>query len=327
MQSSNEVKKLNTSQDEDKEEVESLLKSIPILQTLNPTKPISKSNFYLSILIFIIFLNFIFNFKSNLDSNQNVDHQKLNQFEALNHFFIQTDLKTNPNQFKVYGFNSSFGLQDKSSPDAWSKFDEKIKKLNSQKPKHGEGFHNIAESKYGTPIWDCYWSELNGDQNITWGPDSRLTKKGQNQIELAKESWKLEISKSIPIPSLFITSPLSRAIETMKITGIWNLTKNYLKLEKETDQQIDIRIKKSLEKLFNDSNDIKHTYISITAHSGVINSLLRVIGHRPFPTETGGMIPLVIKGSINPTPTRPPSPGPSATKPDCPTDYLSSKRD
>ncbi|EGG06750.1 uncharacterized protein MELLADRAFT_116456 [Melampsora larici-populina 98AG31] len=273
---------------------------------------------------------------------------------------------------------------DKTDRDSWKKFDERIKRLNSKVfietlrtmfemifiARHGEGFHNIAESKYGTPMWDCYWSELNGDQNLTWGPDSRLSPKGQNQIKLARESWKREISRSIPLPSLFITSPLSRAIETLEITSVWNVSKNtvpevregwreniglhtcdlrrtreeiykdfgFVEFEnrfnetdelwtkdfQETSEQLDIRIRKSLETLFNDPNDQKHTYVSITCHSGVINSLLRVIGHRPFPTQTGGMIPLVIKGSVNPTPTRPPLPGPSATKPDCPIDSSSS---
>lgn len=23
--------------------------------------------------------------------------------------------------------------------------------------RHGQGFHNVAESQYGTEKWDCYW--------------------------------------------------------------------------------------------------------------------------------------------------------------------------
>ncbi len=24
--------------------------------------------------------------------------------------------------------------------------------------RHGQGYHNVAESKYGTALWDSYWS-------------------------------------------------------------------------------------------------------------------------------------------------------------------------
>jgi hypothetical protein len=34
--------------------------------------------------------------------------------------------------------------------------------------RHGQGYHNVAESQYGTPMWNCHWSLLNGDGKITW---------------------------------------------------------------------------------------------------------------------------------------------------------------
>ena len=37
------------------------------------------------------------------------------------------------------------------------------------------------------------------------------------------------------------------------------------------------------------------TYITISLHSGVIMSILEVIGHRPFRLQTGGIIPVVVK--------------------------------
>jgi hypothetical protein len=30
-----------------------------------------------------------------------------------------------------------------------------------------QGYHNVAETKYGTPEWDRYWSKLNGDDEMT----------------------------------------------------------------------------------------------------------------------------------------------------------------
>jgi hypothetical protein len=37
------------------------------------------------------------------------------------------------------------------------------------------------------------------------------------------------------------------------------------------------------------------TYITISAHSGAITSILEVIGHRTFRLQTGGIIPVVVK--------------------------------
>lgn len=38
-------------------------------------------------------------------------------------------------------------------------------------------------------------------------------------------------------------------------------------------------------------------YISVTAHSGTINSILAVTGHRKFDVSPGGMIPVLIKAT------------------------------
>ena len=37
-------------------------------------------------------------------------------------------------------------------------------------------------------------------------------------------------------------------------------------------------------------------YISVTAHSGTVSAILANVGHRAFNLQTGGMIPVVIKG-------------------------------
>jgi broad specificity phosphatase PhoE len=43
------------------------------------------------------------------------------------------------------------------------------------------------------------------------------------------------------------------------------------------------------------AND-KNTFISFTSHSGSISSILRGIGHRDFELQTGGVIPVFLKG-------------------------------
>ncbi|KAI8454546.1 histidine phosphatase superfamily [Phakopsora pachyrhizi] len=295
----------------------------------------------------------------------------MNLYHLINYFvlFLNKKIKN-----KKYGSNSSFGLIDSSSNDRWKNFQSEIDQIIRNQPtnvahivlfiaRHGQGYHNVAESKYGTPLWDCYWSEINGDGNLTWGPDARLTELGQEQARVAGLAWSREIEDGLPIPQLFISSPLSRALYTMELTGAYKhsnqtpivkehwreniglhtcdkrRTKSiilgdfrFVRFEdgfsedddfwtpdlQETDLQLDVRIRGALGDLFLVSTESNITYISITAHSGVISSLLRVIGHRPFPIQTGGMIPLVIKATTTATRTRPPSPGPSATKPNCP---------
>jgi hypothetical protein len=34
--------------------------------------------------------------------------------------------------------------------------------------RHGEGYHNTAETFYGTSAWDCHWSLQSGNGTVTW---------------------------------------------------------------------------------------------------------------------------------------------------------------
>lgn len=93
----------------------------------------------------------------------------------------------------------SFGLVDKS-PSRWKRFKRAIERLNEESDErtsvkvlwvarhgqvrfplpypscvpltdwrspHPQGYHNVAETKYGTPEWDRYWSKLDGDGELT----------------------------------------------------------------------------------------------------------------------------------------------------------------
>lgn len=185
----------------------------------------------------------------------------------------------------------------------------------------------MAESKYGTPLWDCDWSLKTTDGELVWGPDARLTELGKGEARRAETAWTRELADHFPMPEIFIVSPLSRAIETMVITEAWKhamshteknqtprpriivkekwreniglhtcdqrrskqeISKDFPLVEfeegfseqdllwtkdvQETDQQLDIRIKAALADLFLDPMTSDLTYISITAHSGVISS-------------------------------------------------------
>ncbi|KAG7665707.1 uncharacterized protein J8A68_000727 [[Candida] subhashii] len=92
--------------------------------------------------------------------------------------------------------------------------------------RHGQGYHNLAHTKYGDDAWNEYWSKLNGDGEIVWGPDALLTDLGISQAKDNNQTWKSEQinneskNKDLIIPTRFYVSPLSRSIDTLYHT--WN---------------------------------------------------------------------------------------------------------
>ncbi|KAF2192347.1 phosphoglycerate mutase-like protein [Zopfia rhizophila CBS 207.26] len=277
--------------------------------------------------------------------------------------FLQDDPSTNASTFNFTA--SNFGLinrtypSDSSCPDRahstqWQRLAHYLSTLNAHSSenqrysllflaRHGEGYHNAAESYFGTPAWNCYWSELDGNGTVTWA-DAHLTPTGINQALTVNRFWKhlIEDEKITP-PDTYYTSPLFRCLQTANFTfsgldlpsknpfiptikelfreGISAHTcdrrsnKTYIhanfpsyKFEKgfpeedpywtplhaETQTDQDVRSKKVLDDVF--SND-RSTYISVTAHSGEITSLLRVLGHREFRLSTGAAIPVLVKAT------------------------------
>jgi broad specificity phosphatase PhoE len=208
--------------------------------------------------------------------------------------------------------------------------------------RHGEGFHNAAETKYGTPAWNCYYGQLDGDGTWYWN-DPELTQAGIDQTVKANNFWRSQIAEQkMPAPETFYSSPLTRctdtAFRTFNSLGLKNffpIIKEYLRegismrtcdhrsnktyiasrfpnfrfeqgfaeldpywtgMRSETNEAEDLRNKRLLDDIFsNDSN----TWISFTAHSGEISSLLRVLGHRSFSLSTGQAIPVLVKAYNN----------------------------
>jgi broad specificity phosphatase PhoE len=64
----------------------------------------------------------------------------------------------------------------------------------------------------------------------------------------------------------------------------------------ETSAQQSIRLRFVLDSIWEHETA---TYISITAHGGTVSAILKDIGHRPFNLQTGGMIPVVVRGYYN----------------------------
>ncbi|KAG8792078.1 hypothetical protein FRC12_007267 [Ceratobasidium sp. 428] len=283
-------------------------------------------------------------------------------YEVIPGYFVQTDITTDP--AKIGANPPAFGLIANTSETYWSDFKASISKLQNEAPgnvkyavfwfgRHGQGWHNVAESFYGTEAWDDYWSKLDGDGNMTWGPDAELTDLGKQQAQLAHNTWVTELAKKdpVPLPTKLFSSPMSRAASTLDITfngvlldvkgrhdivqpyvmeglreviGVHTCdkrrTKKYIHKtysdfciepgfteedelwtadHRETDQEADIRLKAALDTIFGRLLSKHDTFISVTAHSGAINTALRVLGHRPYSLPTGGVIPVVIKATQN----------------------------
>ncbi|KAH8423448.1 histidine phosphatase family protein [Aspergillus melleus] len=282
------------------------------------------------------------------------------EFFTVPGFFLQDDPETDPDTFDYV--SSNFGLisrpydtdQDfdpEGKKTQWQRLAHHIDVLNENSGpdtsykllflgRHGEGFHNVAEQKYGTELWDCYWSLQDGDENGTW-VDSRLTKLGESQAETAHRAWLSQIEAGIPAPQSYYASPLNRCLATASITfkgtGL-PLTEPFRPLLKEllretiglhtcdsrssksailaeyplvrfeegfaeedplydpdlreSDTARDVRFRDLFQDIF--AHD-ENTYLSLTAHSGAITSMLQVVGHRKFALATGGVIPVLVR--------------------------------
>ncbi|KAF2842096.1 phosphoglycerate mutase family protein [Patellaria atrata CBS 101060] len=165
-------------------------------------------------------------------------HQKYINYTTVTGFFLQDDPATNASAFNYSMLNLGlierpYDTDDEYDPQhektQWQRFEHYVFRLNRQSGRHlqykvlfmgrhGEGYHNVAESFYGTPAWDCYWSLLDGNGTVEWA-DARITEKGVAQALVAHAFWKEALAnKGIPAPESYYTSPLVRCLETAKLT-------------------------------------------------------------------------------------------------------------
>ncbi|KAF1829829.1 phosphoglycerate mutase-like protein [Decorospora gaudefroyi] len=165
-------------------------------------------------------------------------HAKSIDYTVITGIFQQDEAATDPSTFNFTA--SNFGLinrtypSDSSCPDRqhttqWQRLAHYISTLNKKAlrneryallfmGRHGEGYHNAAESYFGTPAWNCYWSELEGNGTVIWA-DPKLTDQGIAQTEHVKTFWKQLIEKQkITTPQTYYTSPLYRCLDTAKLT-------------------------------------------------------------------------------------------------------------
>jgi hypothetical protein len=112
--------------------------------------------------------------------------------------FLQDEPSTDASTFNFTA--SNFGLINRTYPSDYTYFDHArktqwqrlsnyISSLNHQAHRnerysllflgrHGEGYHNAAETYYGTPAWNCFYSERDGNGSVTWA-DAQITQKGR----------------------------------------------------------------------------------------------------------------------------------------------------
>ncbi|KAI0105250.1 phosphoglycerate mutase-like protein [Nemania sp. FL0031] len=159
-------------------------------------------------------------------------------YTTISGFFLQDDVATDPKTFDYTTVN--YGLINRTYPTdrafdrygkktQWERFEYYVNTLNRNADKdtqykvlfmarHGEGYHNAAESYYGTPAWNCYWGPLDGNGTVVWR-DAKLTEAGLAQCTKAHNFWKNALAvEKIPAPQTYYSSPLVRSATTANLT-------------------------------------------------------------------------------------------------------------
>ncbi|EMD70147.1 hypothetical protein COCSADRAFT_22288 [Bipolaris sorokiniana ND90Pr] len=308
------------------------------------------------------------------------------KFTVQKGFFQQSEDETDDKEFDFK--TSNFGLinrtystdsdEDKEKGTQWQRFEKYIRSLETSKQagesykvlflgRHGQGWHNVAETKYGTKAWDCYWSALDGADGITWA-DAHLTPLGEAQAKAVNELWSAQLVKGIPAPETYYVSPLTLrfvltdlgTIQTASLSfsslplpasapykplikellrealGVHTCDRRSTRSEiqaahrhltfepgfaeedelwladyREPRSARNYRLAVLLDEVFEGDEGV---VVSMTSHSGAIGSLLVGLGHREFALETGGVIPVFVKGERvqgkRPVPPKEPSDAP-----------------
>ncbi|KAI4277209.1 MAG: hypothetical protein L6R35_006159 [Caloplaca aegaea] len=169
--------------------------------------------------------------------NHNQQNSYIN-YTTVTGYFLQDEAATNASTFSFTDTN--FGLINRTYPTdvnydprgkktQWQRFANQVFKLNRDTPRgtqyrllylgrHGEGYHNAAESYHGTPAWNCYYSLLDGNGTVTWD-DARLTPAGVTQALTVNAYWASQIkTQKVPTPQNYYTSPLTRCLSTANLT-------------------------------------------------------------------------------------------------------------
>lgn len=158
-------------------------------------------------------------FVSNIIVNSYKATNAYINYTTVSGYFLQDEPATNATSFDF--MTTNFGLINRTySSDAtlqhydltqWQRFKHQVQQLNRAAPykveyklldmgRHGDGYHNEAQAFYGTPAWNCYYSELDGNATVTWS-DAHLSPLGVTQALAVNTFWASEIAtQKIPTP-------------------------------------------------------------------------------------------------------------------------------
>ena len=176
-------------------------------------------------------------FSTSVADNSRASTSYIN-YTTVTGYFLQDEPSTNASTFNF--MTTNFGLINRTYPaDAtlhfhknltqWQRFKHQVTQLNREAPRgieykllymgrHGDGYHNDAQAYYGTPAWNCYYSEQDGNSTVTWS-DAHLSPLGVTQALAVNGFWASEIkNQKIPTPQSYYTSPLTRCLQTANYT-------------------------------------------------------------------------------------------------------------
>ncbi|KAI4717450.1 phosphoglycerate mutase family protein [Aureobasidium sp. EXF-10727] len=156
------------------------------------------------------------------------------QFSVVENIFKQglpgTDADTFEYAKENFGliqqeYPSDTTLDDAANKTQWQRFEHHIRELNAHAEegveykvlylgRHGQGYHNVAESRYGTKLWDEYWAKQEGDEHAHWA-DAHLTPIGEHQALDVHAFWTTALAQAkVPAPETYYTSPFYRCLQT-----------------------------------------------------------------------------------------------------------------
>ncbi|PWY96516.1 phosphoglycerate mutase family protein [Aspergillus sclerotioniger CBS 115572] len=202
--------------------------------------------------------------------------------------------------------------------------------------RHGEGYHNVAEREYGTVEWDKHYSLLPTYTDARLTETGRSQARTAHSTWATQLKKGIPVPESFYVSPLnrcletaYITfsglgvqgtEPFRPVVKELLRETIGQHTCDgrssksaimaeypFYRIEAgftETDEMYDPVLRESnsaRDKRFRDlmqdifTND-EVVFLSLTAHSGAITSLLNVLGHRRFELETGGVIPVLVRG-------------------------------
>lgn len=116
---------------------------------------------------------------------------------------------------RVLTWEDTFAHLDKLNQE---KSDENVQYKVFFLARHGQGYHNLANSKYGQKAWDDKWSHMTGDGEMVWAPDPDLTEEGINQAKDNAKAWGQQIANGVHLPTKWFASPFSRSLDTLITT-------------------------------------------------------------------------------------------------------------